>query len=162
MENYIKDNKNKFMVELPAGHQERFAMKLQKRNETEPIIRRVWFGISSAAAAVILALLILGEQDNIKPNLYNENEKVVEMRRLYEQQLDKTIMLLEDILDNVDDSTRNEINMLIESMNHTTEVFAEIAPLPEEKQLSITSQIYNNKLQTLNSIYIKLNKNKEE
>ena len=77
MENYIKDNKNKFMVELPAGHQERFAMKLQKRNETEPIIRRVWFGISSAAAAVILALLILGEQDNIKPNLYNENEKVV-------------------------------------------------------------------------------------
>ena len=65
-------------------------------------------------------------------------------------------------LDNVDDSTRNEINMLIESMNHTTEVFAEIAPLPEEKQLAITSQIYNNKLQTLNSIYIKLNKNKEE
>ena len=112
MENYIKDNKNKFMVELPAGHQERFAMKLQKRNETEPIIRRVWFGISSAAAAVILALLILGEQDNIKPNLYNENEKVVEMRRLYEQQLDKTIMLLEDILDNIDDSTRNEINII--------------------------------------------------
>ena len=162
MENYIKDNKNKFMVELPAGHQERVAIKLQKRNETEPIIRRVWFGISSAAAAVILALLILGEQGNIKPNLYNETEKVVEMRRLYEQQLDKTIMLLEDILDNVDDSTRNEINMLIESMNHTTEVFAEIAPLPEEKQLAITSQIYNNKLQTLNSIYIKLNKNKEE
>ena len=158
MENYIKNNKNRFMAELPVGHQERFAMKLQKRNETVPRARRIWFGISSAAVAIVLVLLILKVQDNMQPYLYNENDKVAEMRMLYERQLNETIVLLENILDNVDDSTRKEINMLIESMNHTTEVFAEIAPLPEEKQLAITSQIYNNQLQTLNSIYRKINK----
>ena len=146
------------MEELPVGHQERFAMKLQKRNETVPRARRIWFGISSAAVAIVLVLLILKVQDNMQPYLYNENDKVAEMRMLYERQLNETIVLLENILDNVDDSTRKEINMLIESMNHTTEVFAEIAPLPEEKQLAITSQIYNNRLQTLNSIYRKINK----
>lgn len=158
MENYIKNNKNRFMAELSVGHQERFAMKLQKRNETVPRARRIWFGISSAAVAIVLVLLILKVQDNMQPYLYNENDKVAEMRMLYERQLNETIVLLENILDNVDDSTRKEINMLIESMNNTTEVFAEIAPLPEEKQLAITSQIYNNRLQTLNSIYRKINK----
>lgn len=146
------------MAELSVGHQERFAMKLQKRNETVPRARRIWFGISSAAVAIVLVLLILKVQDNMQPYLYNENDKVAEMRMLYERQLNETIVLLENILDNVDDSTRKEINMLIESMNNTTEVFAEIAPLPEEKQLAITSQIYNNRLQTLNSIYRKINK----
>ena len=158
MENYIKNNKNRFMAELPVGHQERFAMKLQKRNETVPRARRIWFGISSAAVAIVLVLLILKVQDNMQPYLYNENDKVAEMRMLYERQLNETIVLLENILDNVDDSTRKEINMLIESMNNTTGVFAEIAQLPEEKQHAITSQIYNNQLQTLNSIYRKINK----
>ena len=158
MENYIKNNKNRFMAELPVGHQERFAMKLQKRGEAVPRARRIWFGISSAAVAIVLVLLILKVQDNMQPYLYNENDKVAEMRMLYERQLNETIVLLENILDNVDDSTRKEINMLIESMNNTTGVFAEIAPLPEEKQLAITSQIFNNQLQTLNSIYRKINK----
>ena len=31
MENLIKNNKDKFMAELPSGHQERFAMKLEGR-----------------------------------------------------------------------------------------------------------------------------------
>ena len=91
------------MEELPVGHQERFAMKLQKRNETVPRARRIWFGISSAAVAIVLVLLILKVQDNMQPYLYNENDKVAEMRMLYERQLNETIVLLENILDNVDD-----------------------------------------------------------
>ncbi len=163
MEKLIKNNKEKFMSSLPDGHQNRFARKLQTHNVASSRMRRIWIGISSAAAAILIFLL-LNNQDNIQPFLYNYNEngKVAEMRILYEQQLDNTILLLENILDNVDDSTRKEINMLIESIDNTSDIFAEIAPLPEEKQLSITSQIFNNQLQALNSIYIKLNKNKEE
>ena len=174
MENLIKNNKDKFMADLPAGHQERFAMKLQGRKVTSrdasmfpstkhidtslQTRKRIWLGISSTAA--ILLVLLINKQDFIQPYIYNhnENEKVTEMRMIYETQLNETIALLENVLVNVDDSTRNEINKAIENLSSTTELLAEIAPLPEEKQLAITSQVYNNNLQTLNSIYRKINK----
>lgn len=169
MENLIKNNKDKFMAELPAGHQERFAMKMQGRKVAKSQGHRVtgsqrgkyfWLGIPSAAAAILLVLILINKQDIIQPYIYNynENEKVAEMRMIYETQLNETIALLENVLINVDDSTRNEINKAIENLSSTTELLTEIAPLPEEKQLAITSHVYNNNLQTLNSIYRKINK----
>ena len=169
MENLIKNNKDKFMTELPAGHQERFAMKMQGRKVAKSQGHRVtgsqrgkyfWLGIPSAAAAILLVLILINKQDIIQPYIYNynENEKVAEMRMIYETQLNETIALLENVLINVDDSTRNEINKAIENLSSTTELLTEIAPLPEEKQLAITSHVYNNNLQTLNSIYRKINK----
>lgn len=169
MENLIKNNKDKFMAELPAGHQERFAMKMQGRKVAKSQGHRVtgsqrgkyfWLGIPSAAAAILLVLILINKQDIIQPYIYNynENEKVAEMRMIYETQLNETIALLENVLVNVDDSTRNEINKAIENLSSTTELLTEIAPLPEEKQLAITSHVYNNNLQTLNSIYRKINK----
>ena len=133
MEKFIRDNREKFMADLPAGHRERFAMKLNARADVMPRRRHLWFAVSSVAAAILLAFFIIGGQDKMQPYLYSENDKVAEMRMLYEQQLDKTVVLLVNILDNVDDSTRNEINILIENLNHTSEVLSEIAPLPEEK-----------------------------
>lgn len=169
MENLIKNNKDKFMTELPAGHQERFAMKMQGRKVAKSQGHSVtgsqrgkylWLGIPSAAAAILLVLILINKQDIIQPYIYNynENEKVAEMRMIYETQLNETIALLENVLVNVDDSTRNEINKAIENLSSTTELLTEIAPLPEEKQLAITSHVYNNNLQTLNSIYRKINK----
>ncbi len=166
MENLIKNNKDKFMTELPAGHQERFAMKMQGRKVAKSQGHRVagsqrgkyfWLGISSAAA-ILLILILINKQDALQPYIYSENEKVAEMRMIYETQLNETIALLENVLVNVDDSTRNEINKAIENLSSTTELLTEIAPLPEEKQLAITSHVYNNNLQTLNSIYRKINK----
>lgn len=158
MENLIKNNKDKFMAELPSGHQERFAMKMQGHRVTgSQRGKYFWLGISSAAA-ILLILILINKQDALQPYIYSENEKVAEMRMIYETQLNETIALLENVLENVDDSTRNEINKAIENLTSTTEVFAEIAPLPEEKQLAITSHVYNNNLQTLNSIYRKINK----
>lgn len=169
MENLIKNNKDKFMTELPAGHQERFAMKMQGHKVAKSQGHRVagsqrgkylWLGIPSAAAAILLVLILINKQDIIQPYIYNynDNEKVAEMRMIYETQLNETIALLENVLVNVDDSTRNEINKAIENLSSTTELLTEIAPLPEEKQLAITSHVYNNNLQTLNSIYRKINK----
>lgn len=172
MENLIKNNKDKFMAELPSGHQERFAMKLEGRKLAEPqsrratwsegLSRKLWLGIPSAAAAAILLILILiNKQNAIQPYLYIENEKVAEMRMIYEAQVDKTIALLENVLENVDDSTRNEINKAIENLTSTSEVFAEIAPLPEEKQLAITSKMYRNQIETLQIIYRKISKGEQ-
>ena len=163
MENLIKNNKDKFMAELPSGHQERFAMKLEGREveEAKGLSRRLWLGIPSAAAAILLILIIINKQDALQPYVYSENEKVAEMRMIYEAQVDKTIALLENVLENVDDSTRNEINKAIENLTSTTEVFAEIAPLPEEKQLAITSQMYDNQLETLQIIYRKISKGEQ-
>ena len=163
MENLIKNNKDKFMAELPSGHKERFAMKLEGREveEVKGLSRRLWLGIPSAAAAILLILIIINKQDALQPYVYSENEKVAEMRMIYEAQVDKTIALLENVLENVDDSTRNEINKAIENLTSTTEVFAEIAPLPEEKQLAITSQMYDNQLETLQIIYRKISKGEQ-
>lgn len=164
MENLIKDNKDKFMTELPAGHRERFAMKVQSREDapiTSSKSRSLWLGITSAAAAVLLIFLLLDKQESIQSNIYNENDKIAEMRMLYEAQLDETLLTLENVLENVDDSTRNEINKVIENLTSTAEVFAEIAPLPEEKQLAITSQMYDNQLETLQIIYRKISKGEQ-
>ncbi len=163
MENLIKNNKDKFMAELPSGHQERFAMKLEGRKveESKGLSRKLWLGIPSAAAAILLILILINKQDALQPYVYSENEKVAEMRMIYEAQVDKTIALLENVLENVDDSTRNEINKAIENLTLTTEVFAEIAPLPEEKQLAITSQMYDNQLETLQIIYRKISKGEQ-
>ena len=145
------------MTDLPAGHRERFAMKMQEQSDKNNKIRRIYFGFASAAA-ILLLFIIFDNVNVISQNIYQENDKVAEMRMLYETQLNETILLLENVMANVDDSTRNEINKVIENLNNTSEVFAEIAPLPEEKQLAITSQIYGTQLQTLNSIYRKINK----
>lgn len=164
MENLIKDNKDKFMTELPAGHRERFAMKVQSREDapiTSSKSRSLWLGITSAAAAVLLIFLLLDKQESIQSNIYNENDKIAEMRMLYEAQLDETLLTLENVLENVDDSTRNEINKVIENLTSTAEVFAEIAPLPEEKQLAITSRMYDNQLSTLKIICEKISKGEQ-
>lgn len=161
MENLIKNNKDKFMAELPSGHQERFAMKMRgHRVAGSQRGKYFWLGISSAAA-ILLILILINKQDALQPYIYSENEKVAEMRMIYEAQVDKTIALLENVLENVDDSTRNEINKAIENLTSTTEVFAEIAPLPEEKQLAITSQMYDNQLETLQIIYRKISKGEQ-
>ncbi len=161
IEDLIKNNKEKFESELSSNHQARFVMKMHSQIRRKNNMRRLWLGVSSAVAAVILLFLIMNNQDVIKPHLYQENDKVVEMRNIYEQQVDEAVMMLENVLDNVDDSTKMEINKVIESLTHTADVFAEIAPLPEEKQLAITSQIYDSQLESLNIIYRKI-KSKEE
>lgn len=158
IEYLIKNNKEKFESELSSNHQARFVMKMHSQIRRKNNMRRLWLGVSSAVAAVILLFLIMNNQDVIKPHLYQENDKVVEMRNIYEQQVDEAVMMLENVLDNVDDSTKMEINKVIESLASTADVFAEIAPLPEEKQLAITSRVYTNQLESLNKIYRKIKK----
>lgn len=161
IENLIRNNKEKFEAALPDGHQNRFAMKMQSQMRRKNNLVRLCIAIPSAVAAVLFIALIIKNNDEIKPQLYKENSQVVEMRKLYEQQVDEAVMMLENVLLNVDDSTKMEINKVIENLTSTTNLFAEIAPLPEEKQLAITSQVYNSQLESLNMIYRKIKKEEE-
>lgn len=159
MEKLIKNNREKLMSDLPAGHRERFAMKMMSQQVNVTTIgrtRRLWLGIASAAA-VLLILILINKQETIQPYIYEESEKMAEMRMLYETQLNETIVMLENVLMNVNDSTRNEINKVIDNLTSTTEMLADIAPLPEDKQLAIASQVYKNQMETLNIIYRKTN-----
>lgn len=147
---------------MSDGHQARFAMKLQAQVNRKNKIRRMAYSVVSAVAAVFLVVLLIRNVDNIQHSIYNaDNQKVVEMRKLYDKQIEETVMLLESVMSNLDDSTRCEINKVIDNLNDVSEVFADIAPLPEEKQLAITSKIYDNQLETLNILYKKINKKEE-
>lgn len=162
IEDIIKNNKEKFTANMSDGHQARFAMKLQAQVNRKNKIRRIAYSMVSAVAAVFLVVLLIRNVDNIQQSIYNaDNQKVVELRKLYDKQIEETVMLLESVMSNLDDSTRYEINKVIDNLNNVSEVFADIAPLPEEKQLAITSKIYDNQLETLNILYKKINKKEE-
>lgn len=162
IEDIIKNNKEKFVANMSDGHQARFAMKLQAQVNRKNKIRRMAYSVVSAVAAVFLVVLLIRNVDNIQQSIYNaDNQKVVELRKLYDKQIEETVMLLESVMSNLDDSTRYEINKVIDNLNNVSEVFADIAPLPEEKQLAITSKIYDNQLETLNILYKKINKKEE-
>lgn len=162
IEDIIKNNKEEFIANMSDGHQARFAMKLQAQVNRKNKIRRMAYSVVSAVAAVFLVVLLIRNVDNIQQSIYNaDNQKVVELRKLYDKQIEETVMLLESVMSNLDDSTRYEINKVIDNLNNVSEVFADIAPLPEEKQLAITSKIYDNQLETLNILYKKINKKEE-
>lgn len=162
IEDIIKNNKEEFVANMSDGHQARFAMKLQAQVNRKNKIRRIAYSMVSAVAAVFLVVLLIRNVDNIQHSIYNtDNQKVVELRKLYDKQIEETVMLLESVMSNLDDSTRYEINKVIDNLNNVSEVFADIAPLPEEKQLAITSKIYDNQLETLNILYKKINKKEE-
>ncbi len=165
MEKIIRDNKEKFMASLPEGHRARFATKLQAQINRRNRIRHICLSIPTAIAAIFLMVLMIENFDRIQPQIdfYQvDNKKVVEMRKYYEKQLDEAVIMLENVSNFVDDSTKNEIIRVINNLSDASEVFAEIAPLPEEKQLAITSKMYDNQLETLNILYKKINRNNKE
>lgn len=165
MEKLIKNNREKFITPLPEGHHSRFATKLQAHINRKNKIKRICLSIPAAIAAIFLMVLMIENLDKIQPQIDfypTDNKKVVEMRKYYEKQLDEAVLLLENVSNFVDDSTRKEIYKVIDNLSETSKVFAEIAPLPEEKQLAITSKLYDTQIETLNTIFKKINKNKKE
>ena len=72
--------------------------------------------------------------------------------------MDEAIMNLEVVMQNVDDSTRMQINAVIDGLTNMGDIFAEMAPLPEEKQMAIAEQMYDSRLKTIQLITEKINK----
>lgn len=175
IEQKIRNNAASFDdVKMPSGSRARFEAALNssfraKRSEagkSPANIRKLRFmtWTSVAAAAVTIIMVITGMiTDGQKaatqiPQTATADNKLVEMRQMYDARMDQAIIDLENVMQNVDDSTRMQINAVIDGLLNTGDVFAELAPLPEEKQMAIAEQIYDNKLRTLELLTDKLNK----
>ena len=174
IEQKIRNNTASFDdVKMPEGSRERFEARLNssyrpKRSGVEKSsanIRKLRFmtWTSIAAAAAVLAIFMVGnggkwyQPISTKSSQVADN-KLVEMRQFYDEKVEEAIINLEDVMDNVDDTTKMQINAVIRDLMNMGNVFAEMAPLPEDRQMAIAEQIYDNNLRTLELLTDKLNK----
>ena len=174
IEEKIRNNRVAFdEVKMPEGSRERFEKRLRDAGlrDTRPERfsrfarndRHLWLTWTSvaAAAAVTMFIIINGIKFEVVekvPNQQVADNKLIEMRQMYDERVDEAIFNLEEVMKNVDDSTRMQINAVIDGLLNMGDVFAELAPLPEEKQMAIAEQIYDNKLRTIELITDKINK----
>ena len=173
IEQIIRNNREAFDdVKMPEGSRERFQAKLSRREDFSTSLRyarndrkmRFMTWTSVAAAAVTIIMVVTGmltdsqkAATQIPQNITADN-KLLEMRQMYDSRLDEAIIDLENVMRNVDDSTRMQINAVIDGLLNMGDVFADMAPLPEERQMAIAEQIYDNNLRTLELLTDKLNK----
>ena len=169
IENRILNEKASFDdVKMPAGSRARFEERL--RREAGRYVRRddiaiqkmrimTWTSVAAAAITVFMVIsgIFLDGRISTKSPQVADN-KLVMMRQFYDEKMDEAIMNLEVVMQNVDDSTRMQITSVIDGLTNMGDVFAEMAPLPEEKQMAIAEQIYDNRLKTIELITEKINK----
>lgn len=121
-----------------------------------------WTSVAAAAVAILIMVFGLKNYDEMAtqiPQTANNNDsKLIEMRQMYDERVEEAIIDLENVMENVDDSTKMQINAVIRDLMNMGDVFADMAPLPEERQMAIAEQIYDNNLRTLELLTDKLNK----
>ena len=172
IEQKIRNNREAFDdVRMPEGSRERFLRKLSEKEDFSTSLRyarndrkmrfMTWTSVAAAAVAIFVIIAGLkfdtGKLTDQVPQQTADN-KLVEMRKVYDERVDEAIYNLEKVMKNVDDSTRMQINAVIDGLLDMGDVFADMAPMPEEKQMAIAEQIYDNKLRTLELLTDKLNK----
>ena len=166
IEEKIRNNREAFDdMKMPAGSRERFEARLNARYEVPRFARndsRIWLTFTTIAAAAVAILLVIfglnryGQMWKESPQV--ADNKVVEMRQFYDEKVEEAIINLEDVMENVDDSTKMQINAVIRDLMNMGDVFAEMAPLPEDRQMALTEQMYDNKLRTIELITEQINK----
>ena len=177
IEQKIRNNREAFDdVRMPEGSRERFEKRLEEISPLASLGRndghyarndrkmRFMTWTSVAAAAITIIMVVTGmltdsqkAATQIPQNITADN-KLLEMRQMYDARMDEAIIDLENVMRNVDDSTRMQINAVIDGLLNMGDVFADMAPLPEERQMAIAEQIYDNNLRTLELLTDKLNK----
>ena len=174
IEQKIRNNREAFDdMKMPEGSRERFQKKLEEisplaslgRNDEKHARndRRLWLTWTSIAAAAAVALFVIINGIKIEvveqaPSQQVADNKLVEMRQMYDEKVEEAIINLEEVMENVDDSTKMQINAVIRDLMNMGDVFAEMAPLPEERQMAIAEQMYDNKLRTLELLTDRINK----
>ena len=167
IEQKIRNNTASFDdVKMPEGSRERFEARLRRdaarhvpTNNVRKMRFMTWTSVAAEAVTIIMVItgMVLDKKmpDNAPQMADN---KLVEMRQMYDARMDEAISDLENVMQNVDDSTKMQINAVIDGLLDMGDVFAELAPLPEEKQMAIAEQIYDKNLRTLELLTDKLNK----
>ena len=139
-----------------------FSIPLRTSRNDRKMRFMTWTSVAAAAITIIMVVtgMLTDSQKaatQIPQNITADN-KLLEMRQMYDARMDEAIIDLENVMRNVDDSTRMQINAVIDGLLNMGDVFADMAPLPEERQMAIAEQIYDNNLRTLELLTDKLNK----
>ena len=171
IEDKLRNNREAFDdIKMPEGSRERFEAKLNgiaKHNEVPRYARndrKIRFMTWTSVAAAAITLVLIMTNLNFKVETISTespqvaDSKLVEMRHFYDSKMNEAIANLETVMQNVDDTTKLQINTVIHDLLDMGDVFAEIAPLPEERQMAIAEQIYDNNLRTLELLTDKFNK----
>ena len=173
IEQKIRNNAASFDdVKMPEGSRERFQARLSRREDFSTSLRfarndrkvhfMTWTSVAVAAVAILIMVFGLKNYDEIATQIPqtagNNDSKLIEMRQMYDERVEEAIIDLESVMENVDDSTKMQINAVIRDLMNMGDVFADMAPLPEERQMAIAEQIYDNNLRTLELLTDKLNK----
>ena len=177
IEDKIRNNTASFDdVKMPEGSRERFEKRLRDAGLRDTRLERfphyarndrkvrfmTWTSVAAAAVAILIMVFGLKNYDEMAtqiPQTANNNDsKLIEMRQMYDERVEEAIIDLENVMENVDDSTKMQINAVIRDLMNMGDVFADMAPLPEERQMAIAEQIYDNNLRTLELLTDKLNK----
>ena len=162
IEDLIRDNKTEFAGRsLPEGHRERFLLKLEAAHKSKRRSLLIIWNSVAVAAIVTFAVVIFEwnkgmDQTTKQPQILDN--QLVEMRTVYEQKVEDAIVRLEKVMENVDDSTRVQITEVIHNLEDTGDIFAEIAPLPQDRQMAIVEHVFDNKLKAIDLITKQINR----
>jgi hypothetical protein len=154
IEQYIKENRSAFDNQEPAaGHVERFAEKLKKRNKIKFQRRNIWW-----AAAVVAGILFgtgffinLINQESDKCLLSPEVETITEY---YESIMNQEIEHLKMLLKDVEPSVRTKVLADVENMkSDTKELLKEFCgDINSEQAVSIIKTNYEMKIKSIQFI----------
>ncbi|MCQ2319537.1 MAG: hypothetical protein MJZ90_11575 [Bacteroidales bacterium] len=171
IEDFIRDNKSEFAGRsLPEGHRERFLLKLEaagdkdvaeaaRRNKRRSLLT-IWNSVA-AAAIVTFAVVTFGWNKGMDLTTklpQTPDNQLIELRTAYEQKVEDAIVCLEKVMENIDDSTRIQITEVIHNLENTGDIFAEIAPLPQDRQMAIVEHVFDNKLKAIDLITKQINR----
>lgn len=150
IEELIRDNRHEFEAsELPVGYLSNFEAKLCKP------VRRLRFSIAiSAIAAAVVALIFILEPPTMTQTMAAPCNEVAEMQAFYAAQQQRTITIIEKLLEKVDPVTRVEIRAELLAMRSEDAEFRSQKRnnLPIENYIAYEVEYYKTRQQNLEYI----------
>lgn len=121
LENIIRENRAEFdNFQLPEGHMLRFEAKLSAQNRRR---KNMLFVSIGAAAAVVVGLALLVIMPKEGDDYFTMPEEVAQMQYYYKNQQQKTINMIEQLLENADPELQAEIRQTLAEMEDEDEKF---------------------------------------
>lgn len=159
IEDIITENRDRFEADtLPDGYLANFEKRLVR-----PRCRlQLSFAISTLAAAVVALVLLLNPAAKLTVDAEDVqmSKEVAEMQAYYEGQQERTIAIIETLLEKVDPQTRAEIKTELMAMQYEdTEFKNRYRPkLPAEQYIAYEVEHYQTRQQSLDYIITILQK----
>lgn len=145
LEQYIKENRSSFDMELPpSGSRERFMAKLEAEKPGRKVVsfRPVWLSAAVSAAAVVVAVIALSYSD-----VDRDIEKSILAMSSQEAQV---IALVEEVCPQEMDIVMNSIRAItFEAIPFTDQLPDE---LPEKERVRIIKDYYGRKTEALQDL----------